>query len=412
MTKSGKIHLVIIGALNFPRGSASSSRITAYSKGIIDNGGKVTIICLRPLGINSWGEGEIQASANINGINYIYTPGITVRPKSLFRRIFYELKGYLNSFPILFKLNRTNPIDAFLFYGTGAIYELFATGLAKILKAPVIRERSEYPFFDRTIFTNKIRALFHERIQVKLYDGMFIISKALENYYKVLIKKNTRYLMIPILVDTSRFENIKASNIYGKYIAYCGDPAGNKDGVPILIEAFSKIVSKHPEHKLLIIGDSTDKSILPNLKALVQKLNIAEKVSFTGKIPAEDMPGYLCNASVLALARPRNIQAAYGFPTKLGEYLSTGNPVVVTDVGEIGEFLTDSETAYISEPDSPEKFAAKLDQALTDPQRARIVGLSGKAVAVNNFSYGKHGQRMVKFIIDLNTKNFGYKGSL
>ena len=62
----------------------------------------------------------------------------------------------------------------------------------------------------------------------------------------------------------------------------------------------------------------------------------------------------------MALARPTNKQAEGGFPTKLGEYLATGNTVVVTNVGEIGEFLHDKVNAFVSDPDSPEKNFVKL----------------------------------------------------
>ena len=49
---------------------------------------------------------------------------------------------------------------------------------------------------------------------------------------------------------------------------------------------------------------------------------------------------------MLVLARPDNIQAKGGFPTKLGEYLATGNPVVVTKVGEIPNYLIDGVNAF------------------------------------------------------------------
>ena len=64
------------------------------------------------------------------------------------------------------------------------------------------------------------------------------------------------------------------------------------------------------------------------------------------------MPKYLCNAKLLALARPDSIQAQGGFPTKLGEYLATGRPVVVTKVGEIPDYLEDGVNAFLSDINS------------------------------------------------------------
>lgn len=87
------------------------------------------------------------------------------------------------------------------------------------------------------------------------------------------------------------------------------------------------------------------------------------------------------------MARPNNRQAKGGFPTKLGEYLATSKPVVLTKVGEIPLFLTDGVNAYLSEPDNAESFAKKLDEALSNQKEARKVGLNGRHLADTVFNY-------------------------
>ena len=64
-----------------------------------------------------------------------------------------------------------------------------------------------------------------------------------------------------------------------------------------------------------------------------------DSIVFTGIVSAADIPQILKNAAVLALDRPDSLQAQCGFPTKLGEYLLTENPVIVTKVGDIPLFL-------------------------------------------------------------------------
>lgn len=107
------------------------------------------------------------------------------------------------------------------------------------------------------------------------------------------------------------------------------------------------------------------------------------------------MPSYLLNAQLLLLARPANIQAKGGFPTKLGEYLTTGRPVVITKVGEIPDYLTDGENAFMAEPDNPLSFALKVEEALTDTENARAIGLNGKKLAVTIFNYKTQGLEMI-----------------
>jgi glycosyltransferase involved in cell wall biosynthesis len=128
---------------------------------------------------------------------------------------------------------------------------------------------------------------------------------------------------------------------------------------------------------------------------------LAERVVFTGRVSRHEMPRFLCNAAVLALARPTSLQSEGGFPTKLGEYLSTGNPVVVTKVGDIPSYLTDGVNAFMSEPDDPHLFAEKLDEALSDPGRAKEMGLRGRQVAITHFDYKVQAEALKKFLTSL-----------
>ena len=66
-------------------------------------------------------------------------------------------------------------------------------------------------------------------------------------------------------VEPQRF-NIKKSENCDNYIAYCGTMWGNKDGVQILIEAFSRISSDFPNIKLYLIGDTSNEGEFKKLK--------------------------------------------------------------------------------------------------------------------------------------------------
>ena len=87
----------------------------------------------------------------------------------------------------------------------------------------------------------------------------------------------------------------------------------------------------------------------------------------------------------------------YGFPTKLGEYLLTENPVVVTSVGDIPLFLRHGESAYLAEPGNPEDIAAKIEDALSSPN-ASSVGKKGAEIAKQCFNSEIEAEKVVKFI--------------
>ena len=113
------------------------------------------------------------------------------------------------------------------------------------------------------------------------------------------------------------------------------------------------------------------------------------------------MPKYLINAKILALARPDNIQGQGGFPTKLGEYLATGKPVVVTTVGELKEYLIDNTNAFLAVPDSALSFAEKMKTALDNYEKAKQVGIEGQKLANTIFNYKVQSENLINYLLNL-----------
>ena len=131
---------------------------------------------------------------------------------------------------------------------------------------------------------------------------------------------------------------------------------------------------------------------------LIENLGVKNSVIFTGIVSAAEIPQILKNATVLALDRPDSLQAQCGFPTKLGEYLLTENPVVVTKVGDIPLFLKDGETALLAEERNPHEFSSKLLWALEHPAEAIEIGKAGAQVAMREFNYLNETKKIIKAI--------------
>ena len=234
------------------------------------------------------------------------------------------------------------------------------------------------------------------REKCKKLSGMFVISTALKQYFINLGMSPEKVHIINMIVDSNRFKDLKKIVVERPYIAYCGTAYNNKDGVDNLLKAFALFSPSHPEVDLYIIGKMPkENEALENIK-LMNDLGIRDKVVLTGVVPSSEMPQMLKNACVLALDRPNNIQSQYGFPTKLGEYLLSENPVVVTAVGDIPLFLKDSKNAYVAKASNPKMFAEKLSEAYEDKEKAKAVGLNGAATARVHFSYNIETEKMLK----------------
>lgn len=232
----------------------------------------------------------------------------------------------------------------------------------------------------------------------KKLQGLMVISTGLIDYFiQKGIDKNKIHL-INMVVDANRFMGV-SNLLKDDYIAYCGTASNNKDGVDQLIEAFSIFHKQYSNYKLYIFGNTPSRKQANNNYELVERLGLKEYVIFSGMVPAERIPELLIGAFALALDRPDNIQAKYGFPTKLGEYLLTGRPVVVTRVGDIPYFLTDMKSALLAQPNNPSDFAAKLMWVCEHPEEAEKIGANGKSVALEHFNSDIEAKKLLSIIM-------------
>ena len=235
-------------------------------------------------------------------------------------------------------------------------------------------------------------------------DYFAVMTNTLIGYYRTMAKPEAKFLHLPMTVDLSRFQNINDTNKYKKpYIAFTGTYTNVKDGVDILIKSFAKICSKYLDYHLYLAG-FYHYDVLKQ-KELISQLGLNDRVTYLGMLDKEQIPEFVCNSDLLVLSRPDSHQARGGFPTKLGEYLATGNPVCVTKVGEISDYLDDNVSAFMAAPGDVDSFADAMDRALFDKEKARRVGLNGRKVAEENFSIDIQSKRLVQFLEDnLNTQ--------
>ena len=368
-----KLNIVFISSGQYPNGGAASNRHMDYAKGLIELGNEVSFILISPQ--------KDKAFHSLSGkVNFLNINSLVNNKKEL---IINKLNNkYVGEcIKSLKKLNLEKKINVVILLDT-AVWRLKPLiNTTKKLKIKVFHERTEYPFIvEKKGIIGKIHNKVYELYILPKFDGIYVISKALKKYIITITKNKCPVKIINMMVDPSRFNEITTTNVVGKpYIAYCGTMGGDKDGVNILIEAFGKAKELYPalsNVNLKLIGDVSNVNLFNKLKQTAK--DCLDSVIFKGKVKRDEIPSLLLNAKTLALARPSNKQSEGGFPTKLGEYLATGNPVIITRVGEVENFLIDNENAFISSPNNSQNFAEKIGEVFNDYSKAKKIGQNGK----------------------------------
>lgn len=386
--------LIVIGRLGYPSARAASNRVHLYCKALKEVKGFPLVINLhsvftKPQTFNYLGRND--------GIPFYYSQQSTLYENNLLKRNIKKIKGFVNALTIIKRLQKKHNLKV-MFYSTSLADEVILFIFLKFWRISIITDCCEAPLF---LIQNKKNIFFHKallRLRIKMYDELIVISDYLFKYYSAIFPSN-KIFKIPILVDMERFKNDKENvDNEKKIITYIGFMGGNKDGLENLIESMALVNQKCKKIQLKLIGSASKEDLL-RLKNKVDVLGLNNVVSFIGSKKAEEIPYYLSKSDLLVLARPDNNQAKAGFSTKLGEYLASGKPVVITITGEISKYLKDKESAYLVEPDNIEKFADKIILALADINAAKI-GLEGKKIANQYFNYKLYGEKISEIIHD------------
>ena len=184
--------------------------------------------------------------------------------------------------------------------------------------------------------TKKTYDLFKEKYKYDRNVHIIPTGIEIERFYKENLNQKK-------LKELKENLNIKDSD---KVILFLGR-IGSEKNVEFLINNHKQILKKHPNTKLLIIGDGPD---LENYKKLVCKLKIEEQVIFTGKVPWEEVPNYYGIATVFATASHTETQGL-----TVIEAMASSLPVVALNddafrtvvVEDLNGYLFDNKKEYI-----------------------------------------------------------------
>lgn len=375
MKKIGKFYIL---AWNFSYGSASSNRLLAYANSAADMGYDVHIVAFLRLMKRDC---HPKKGVSIKGLLPCrISSGILSKLVSLFTTIWFLLTEVKKEDRLLLYSSPEYLFFCLMFKRKQTYFE--------VTECPDLFHPRTYPFS------------YYKKLWKRL-KGIFVISDNLKQYFVDHGVEPERVHVINMIVDFSRFEGVKKNPDAEKYIAYCGNVyKDNKDGVGELIASFVRYHEKYPDRKLYIIGPIVSKEQKEEYENYLDSLNALDSVVFTGAVSPSLIPQYFVNAEMLVLARPDNVQARYGFPTKLGEYLLSERPVVLTEVGNISNFLTDGQSAYIAQPGNIESISNKMMGVSSDSENANIVGNAGKDVAMRDFNSATETEKLLSIMFE------------
>ena len=185
-----------------------------------------------------------------------------------------------------------------------------------------------------------------------------------------------RITPIPLGVDRDAFRPMPELARHPARIVTTASADVPLKGLPILIEAVSRLLPDHPDLEIIVIGKLREGPT----RALIERLGLGERITFRSGLTREALARTFAEAT---LAVTPSLYEGFGLPA--AEAMSCATPVVVTDGGALPEVAGDA--GLIVPRGNAAELANAISGLLKDPERRRALGQAGAARAAERFDW-------------------------
>ena len=148
---------------------------------------------------------------------------------------------------------------------------------------------------------------------------------------------------------------------------------------PFLLRTMRRIAEAYPQLRLLCVGGGEQ---LEEMKGLVQRLGLADKVCFTGQ--AKDIRPYVAAMDAFALCSLKE-----GSPNALLQAMAMSVPTIASAVGEIPYLLEHGASGLLINPTDEDGFFAGVSRLVEDDTYRRTLAKAGRRRVEDKYSVGR-----------------------
>ncbi len=112
------------------------------------------------------------------------------------------------------------------------------------------------------------------------------------------------------------------------------------------------------------------------LRGLVRRLHLEERVKFLGYVPGEDLPAVLNSADVFVMPSEAELQSIATL-----EAMATGKPVLLANARALPELVEPGVNGYLFRPGDPEDAARHINRLLEERHRWPEMGAASRRIA-------------------------------
>jgi glycosyltransferase involved in cell wall biosynthesis len=241
-----------------------------------------------------------------------------------------------------------------------------------------------------TYYNYKRRNILIERFLAKFTDRIICVSRAVQDFvveYEGIPKSKTTLIYNAARAPESdepysELQDRRASLGFAKddiVITIIASLTENK-GHRILIDAFRHVFERHPEIRLMIVGDGPLRN---ELKTYVKKMEFTSEILFIGQ--TTEVFSLLRTADLCVLP---SIERE-GLGIALIEAMAASLPIVGTNLGGIPEVIEDKMNGLLVAPGDVHGLASAMEMFVRDKGLREQMGKMGRRLYEEKFTVTK-----------------------
>lgn len=242
----------------------------------------------------------------------------------------------------------------------------------------------------------------YERLNLQAAARIFVVSEVERRNLEARGVAAEKIVLNPNAVDVELFKpgvggaavrrdlGIKDTDLLAGFVGTFGP----WHGVVQFAEAI-KLIPENVRLRVLFVGSG---SLRDQVEGILRNEIEARRVVFTGAVEHERVPALLDACDILVAPHVPLADGSdfFGSPTKIFEYMAMGKAIVASRLGQIGEVLSDEETALLVEPGNVGQLAAALVRVTESSELRARLGPKAREVAVKNHTWGHNARRVLE----------------
>lgn len=178
--------------------------------------------------------------------------------------------------------------------------------------------------------------------------------------------------VIPNGVETEQFARAEPARLpQGRKVLFVNRLEPRK-GFAVMVEAFRRLATTHPDVLLVVAGDGPERGAIRRIPSTVR-----ERVVMLGNVPHDRLPSI--HAACDVFCAPAKGRESFG--VVLVEALSSGLPVVASDIAGYREVVRDGLDGLLVPPDDPGVLAGAVERLLGDADLSKRLSEAGRQSA-------------------------------